>query len=651
MFDSTKQRKVAKIDYRREKRNVCSFKKSSTLVEWSRTDLVNKWQSNLPEAQARALPWDLLKVLVGDLSEDTQLPKQRFNDCIRSQDVGELLSITKNLDVSTYTSADLLLQDRLVVELFKKFDFADSPFNKREKAKLRFFEAEERCRETNFRVGRHLNISTKQNAVIHRAIRSIERILGEFNLTEMLDYSRFGPGASLCCKGAYTTEYYKLSTAKPTVSVEAYPYAEALLNSDFDWLGSLNGIHSFSIAGPFSLFGRKTADVLTVVKANKVTFVPKNAETERSIAIEPYFNLYFQLGIGAMIRQRLFQHARINLDSQTRNQILAMKGSITGLLATIDFSMASDTIALEVVRLLFPPSWFKHLDALRSKNYRMGGFSPFRYYEKFSSMGNGFTFELETLIFYALARASCEELGVSFEDVSVFGDDVILPTICCELFTDVCDFLGFKVNEEKSFTSGNFRESCGEDYLKGFRVRPVFCKELRTVQHVASLANRLSELNHSVGSGSRVNDMLHNAVSLLHSRIPRDVRKLVVGPPSENVDGYIHTRDIGALTASPLVKWNRDLYCWEFPCIQFRATEHEHRNDAAALWVKFGLAVRRRPIPLERMLIGGLKALEHKFRVQDFSDIVNGKAPRVITGRKVGKLVLGSMAVWSLSSD
>lgn len=613
--------------------------------EWSAKDLENKWGRKLPSGTSGSLPWDVLKQLVSGLSEDSRLPRERLVACIHKRDVSGLFAIADNLDVTVYASADLLLQDRLVCELFAKFDFSDSPFNKREKAKFRFFEAEERCRETNFRVLHSKDLSNDVNAIIHSAQRHIARILGDFNIDKMLTYCRFGPGSSLCVKGPFTTEYFKLSERNPTVSQKAMLYAQALLAHDVKWSGYLLGIHPFDIAGPFSPL-KDLTESLAVVNHNKVAFVPKNAKTERSIAIEPYFNVYFQLGVGALIRERLFRRG-INLDSQLRNQALAKIGSITGDLATIDFSMASDTISYETVRLLIPPEWFNHLERLRSRNYVMEGVT--RPYHKFSSMGNGYTFELETLIFYALAVATCEHELLVSEDISVFGDDVILPVGGCKLYEKVCNYLGFVINEDKSFSSGPFRESCGEDYLKGHRVRPVFCKELTTVQHVVSLSNRLLELNRSVGPGSRCNDMLYNAVDFLRTRIPRDVRELVVGPPSEDVDGYIHETAIEIISRSPLVRWNRRLFCWEHPTIRFRPRQLKRHNDAAALWINWATAVRRAPIPKPRSILDSLMRIPGGH--SDLSDFIREAVPRSITGRKIGHLSLGRSLVWTLGED
>lgn len=616
--------------------------------EWSETDLVNKWGRSLTDHRSHGLPWLVLGSFVSNLSDDTVLPRDILLECIRTRNVAGLMAVADSLDVTAYTSADLLLQDRLVVELFSKFDFPNSPFNKREKAKLRFFEAEERCREANFRVGRALGLDSTLNSVIHDAIRIIERVLGGFSVTEMLSYSRFGPGSTLCIRGALTTEYFKLKCRRPTVSQRALPYAEALLRHDHKWRGYLLGIHPYDIAGDFSPLG-DLSSVLKIRDHNKVAFVPKNAKTDRSTATEPYFNVYFQLGIGGMIRKRLYRHCGINLDSQERNQSLALVGSLDGSVATVDFSMASDTIAQETVRLLIPDEWFQHLDRLRSKYYVMDGGKP-RYWYKFSSMGNGYTFELETLIFYAIALASTRHVQGDESLVSVFGDDVALPTEAYDTFEKVSVYLGFKVNEEKSFVKGLFRESCGEDFLKGTRVRPVFCKELRTVQHCVSLSNRLLALNRAVGAGSRIDSLCRGASDLLLACVPRDVRRLVVGPPSEDVDGYIHREDVSEISESPLVRWNRDLFCWEHPTIRFRARELEPFSvRALALFSHWGTAVRRKPIPDRKtVIIDGLRKLAGCYHHAEIGSFIRETTPREITGREIGGLALGTSLVWSL---
>jgi hypothetical protein len=76
-------------------------------------------------------------------------------------------------------------------------------------------------------------------------------------------------------------------------------------------------------------------------------------------------------------------------------------------------------------------------------------------------MGNGFTFELMTLILLSLSRS----LDSS---ASVFGDDIIIATDKSKRLIECLEAVGFTVNVDKTFTSGPFRESCGANYHTDF---------------------------------------------------------------------------------------------------------------------------------------------------------------------------------------
>ena len=111
-------------------------------------------------------------------------------------------------------------------------------------------------------------------------------------------------------------------------------------------------------------------------------------------------------------------------------------------------------------------------------SYTYKGSSPKRL-EQFSSMGNGFTFPLETLLFYSLARAVLKYMHASAEEwdmLSVYGDDITLPSRCFSLLTEVFTECGFLVNSRKSFSDGPFRESCGADYLRSIDIRPFYVR-------------------------------------------------------------------------------------------------------------------------------------------------------------------------------
>jgi len=224
--------------------------------------------------------------------------------------------------------------------------------------------------------------------------------------------------------------------------------------------------------------------VEVVPQPGKMTLVPKNSRVDRPIMIEPILNSFFQKGIGSFLRARL-ACVGVDLNDQSVNQQHALIGSVLGDRATIDLSSASDSISCELVRELLPDDWFQLLSAMRTGScYLPKGFEvdvPSQYkstykgaweLQKFSSMGNGFTFELESLIFYAIALGVCNSLHLSTRLVSVYGDDIIVPTAAFSRFKEVIQLLGFSINSEKSFSTGFFRESCGSDYFFGYSVRP-----------------------------------------------------------------------------------------------------------------------------------------------------------------------------------
>lgn len=208
------------------------------------------------------------------------------------------------------------------------------------------------------------------------------------------------------------------------------------------------------------------------VCGNVMFTVPKNAEIDRCACKEPDLNMYYQKGIGNFIRHRLKAHG-IDLNDQSINQQLARKGSIDRTLATLDLSSASDSIATGLVEMLLPDMWFTLLNACRSKVTTIDG--EMHTNEMFSSMGNGFTFELESLIFFVVARATAYFRGIP-GIISVYGDDIICPTEIALDLSFVLSCLGFSINLEKSFWEGDFRESCGGHYIDGHDVTPFYVK-------------------------------------------------------------------------------------------------------------------------------------------------------------------------------
>jgi hypothetical protein len=373
----------------------------------------------------------------------------------------------------------------------------------------KFDEFELLCKQTNRRF-RNLSRDPlfKGRAVwLHNAvIRKIEKLLGDFSADELFAMPNWGPGASTLikrreaspakkfrCETGITRDLYNLIPWE--VLEVAYPlWANQLVDSGFP---------NFQVG-------------------NKVITVPKDASTNRVIAVEPGINLWFQKAIGDMIGLRLRRYG-VDLRWQSRNQELARIGSKFQSLATIDLSSASDSIASAVVEELLPPRWFRLLDASRS-HYGSRGETPVKW-EKFSSMGNGFTFQLESLIFYAVASCCADYLSLSSSQVSAYGDDVILPCACYELFSEMMSFYGFRVNAKKSHYDSAFRESCGAHFFSGIDVKPIYLKDrVDSVPAVYRLANAIRRLAHRHNFRYGCDAKFRPVFDHLVSSIPRALR-------------------------------------------------------------------------------------------------------------------------------
>jgi len=383
------------------------------------------------------------------------------------------------LDPLAFNDAESFFKAHQATKLLSKAKWLPTSFDKRLVAKKKFEEAEDQCGRTNLTWASYRRMKFQflpdLERVFSLARRKIGKVLGE-NLYAWTEFCDFGPGADGSTDRGMTSAYNKLSTPG-CITHGAYPYLEVF--SELTALGRL-------FVGNLET---RTLDI-TFSRGNAVTFVPKSAKTDRPIAVEPRWNIFFQKGMGRYLRNRLKLFG-VNLDFQGLNQALAIYGSRTGKYATIDLASASDTVSREVVQALLPEPWLDILAAVRSPAYRLDG--EWRSYEKWSSMGNGYTFELESLLFWAL----CSSVN---EDVAVYGDDLIVPTESYESIVRVLEVCGFSVNTEKSFHSGPFRESCGQDAFDGVSVTPIYWKDILDDQGALTLVNQISVLSARLGT-------------------------------------------------------------------------------------------------------------------------------------------------------
>lgn len=384
-----------------------------------------------------------------------------------------------------------------------------------ERAWEKFLASEQSCTEVNER----LDASSKglSEDELSRMRGFIAYVLGDCpSYSELSSELAFGPGAALGIHGQATSSYRKLLADKWSVSSASVDYARVFTHSHPQVLEVLVDPQDYLRSE--EAFYRAFERQVDIVDHNTVQFVPKTTLTRRSIAIEPLLNNWLQTSVDIAMRKRL-SRAGNDLTDQTRNQQMAWEGSfdLEDGFCTIDLSSASDSIATNLVREVLPPDWFYLLSRLRSKNYKYKG--VIHPYAKFCSMGNGFCFPLQTLLFLAVCSAC--EAGRIRKDFRVYGDDIIVRKSVFPAVVDLLGRCGFKLNGKKTFSKGLFRESCGGDYWQGVDVRPAELRSLGSLPEIFTFHNLLRRSDTCSYYTKSLQDYLFNLV-------PEDLR--YVGP-------------------------------------------------------------------------------------------------------------------------
>lgn len=411
----------------------------------------------------------------------------------------------------------------LLKEVVRKWIPSDS--SKADAASLESFEASnKRCFDWELRLGSYAD----------------EQLWGEFlrvvdqychpngvpfisSYMDILCKGRTGPGSAVGAEGF--SLYEKLFASKLTATSEHLYLA---------YKEYLNWFPRFPEAEEFRLEKHGNCKV---VHGSRSSFVPKTSTTSRMICVEPSLNMFFQLGIGAHIEDLM--STSWNLKMATRpdvNRRLSYVGSRDDSYATIDLHSASDSISLRMCEAVLPKWLFELLLHTRSHTTQIAGKKVGLY--MMSTMGNGFTFPLQTFMFGCMIIAVYRTLGLDVlcygDDInwSVFGDDLIVDKKAYRRLVRLLELAGFIVNSDKTFFEGPFRESCGTDWLYGQPVRPVYLKKLSSKQDIFVAINLLNEWSAYTGIG------LHNTIMLLVSWLRPEFRTQLV-PFEENSDAGI----------------------------------------------------------------------------------------------------------------
>lgn len=304
-------------------------------------------------------------------------------------------------------------------------------------------------------------MSKRAQLVLERSREICTQILGYFSIDEWLYHCSFGKRAAvtLPLRESYLdVRFQRVSGSK----------------TQLQWFGE-------SLATDVHLLRavRSKRYKRRIIAHVRAAAVPKSWKSARIVVPDTVVGGFLSRGLGAYMRIRIERNTHIDLaKQQDRHRRWARKASLTGKYATIDMRKASDSFVEEHIEWIMPLDWQTPVFDVRNSKCDVGG--QVIDLKSVMLMGSGHTFPLQTLLFYCLAEATRQLLNVAGH-VSVYGDDIMLPTDVAPYFSIVMDDLGFSINSEKSFWESHdpllpsftlFRESCGGDYKGGIDVRP-----------------------------------------------------------------------------------------------------------------------------------------------------------------------------------
>lgn len=285
---------------------------------------------------------------------------------------------------------------------------------------------------------------------------------------------------------------------------------------------------------------RTNHEAFQIVQGSRLTTVPKNSITDRTICVEPSLNTYHQLHIGERIANYLWKAFSIDLATQPDiNRLCATLGSLPGWdLCTIDLSNASDGITVGFMERYSDPVFKSILDLSRVPRVEIDG--TFEDLHIYSSMGNGFNFPLQTLIFATCISVANKLSGDTW--LGCFGDDIVCQYRTARLVLRLLSALGFTPNSAKTFLSGPFRESCGVDALSGVNIRPLYIKEpAATIPKLSTYVNMFVDFGYRTG------------ISCKHTVKYALASGCFPVPPHEPIDAGIHM----PLSCAPHIRFHK----------------------------------------------------------------------------------------------
>lgn len=247
---------------------------------------------------------------------------------------------------------------------------------------------------------------------------------------------------------------------------------------------------------PFDWYGSGSLDERStypshIERPSRLIAVPKSQKGPRLICAEPTSHQWIQQSIFRWLESRI-RTTPIGRSIDFRRQDLsrdrALSSSLDGLHCTVDLSSASDRISTRLVEYTFQGTNLLdafHASRTRALSQTISSEHPrVIRLRKFSTMGSALTFPVQSIIFFLLTlwayrlvkgtENDWSTLESEIGEITVFGDDIIAPTMAYPTIELVLHECGLKVNKSKTFTGKNFRESCGCYAFRGVDITPAY---------------------------------------------------------------------------------------------------------------------------------------------------------------------------------
>lgn len=439
---------------------------------------------------------------------------------------------------------------------------------------------------------------------LHAAIKDVVwRVLrDEPDFNSIYSKCDFSSGASVGVRGNATHVGRKLGERLSITPSCVWHFRRALRFNDHlrDFVIAREGEKIYpAITSPVTK--DKLADValdhwIEPVQHNIICCAPKNSLISRTISLEATGNTYIQKGFDNEMRDLLLSELNLDLTVQSENGLMAFEGSLPCSLdpyVTLDVKDASTSVITELVKYYSPPAWFTALNEVRSPMGMLPD-GTFHRYQVFSTMGNGFTFPLETLIFAACAVAVYRHCGLPC-DFRVYGDDIIVRQSVALLMIEVLRSNGFQLNLTKSFVHGPFRESCGANWYEGLDVTPAYWRN-----HVTDRP-ALQAIHNAHKECPEVQDTLR----LFDAELPYVVPEI---PMYGWVTDQAFRVPMDLCMSNKHVVWRRDTQSWRFPLLIATGVSDEtfgislrgNPYKAARWYSVLRGAIPRQPFPFRR---------------------------------------------------